>query len=416
MFKNKAFILGFVLMIITQLSYSQNNTNSPYTRFGYGDITDSNSGEQRAMGGLSIGTRSKYGINTVNPASYSVVDSMTFMFDVGVSALVSRFSDSNTTTNKMNSNLEYITMQFPLWKKVGFSAGLLPYSFSGYDFSTSSYLPLDIYPDTVTTTQRFYGNGGVNQVYSGLSINLFDHLSLGVNAYYMFGSSINSRELTFGSTDFYPSYQVDSITVSSFRFRYGLQYFNTFNQKHFVSLGAIYEMKMKFNAEFSEMTGSVDAESTPYQSVNKDFEMPEMFGAGIQYTYNNQLTLGFDYTLQKWADAKYLGVTDTLSNRSKFVIGAEYLPNPKSRKFLDQVRYRAGINMSDPYYKLGGLTQPKNFGITFGIGLPLKNSSTIINTTFEYGKIGKSGLLREDYFKFTFNATFNENWFFKRKL
>ena len=239
---------------------------------------------------------------------------------------------------------------------------------------------------------------------------------MGVNAYYMFGSSINSRELTFGSTDFYPSYQVDSITVSSFRFRYGLQYFNTFNQKHFVSLGAIYEMKMKFNAEFSEMTGSVDAESTPYQSVNKDFEMPEMFGAGIQYTYNNQLTLGFDYTLQKWADAKYLGVTDTLSNRSKFVIGAEYLPNPKSRKFLDQVRYRAGINMSDPYYKLGGLTQPKNFGITFGIGLPLKNSSTIINTTFEYGKIGKSGLLREDYFKFTFNATFNENWFFKRKL
>ena len=115
MFKNKAFILGFVLMIITQLSYSQNNTNSPYTRFGYGDITDSNSGEQRAMGGLSIGTRSKYGINTVNPASYSVVDSMTFMFDVGVSALVSRFSDSNTTNNKMNSNLEYITMQFPLW-------------------------------------------------------------------------------------------------------------------------------------------------------------------------------------------------------------------------------------------------------------------------------------------------------------
>ncbi len=416
MFKNKTFILVFVLLIIAQLSYSQNNTNSPYTRFGYGDITDSNSGEQRAMGGLSIGARSKYGINTINPASYSVVDSMTFMFDVGVSALVSRFSDSKVTTNKMNANLEYISMQFPLWKKVGFSAGLLPYSFSGYNFSTVSNLPLDIYPDTVSTTQRFFGNGGVNQVYSGLSINLFEHLSLGVNAYYMFGSSINSRELRFGKTDFYPSYQMDSITVSSFRFRYGLQYFNTFDKKHFISLGAIYEMKMKFNAEFSEMTGSVAQERTPFQPVNKEFEMPEMFGAGIQYTYNNQLTLGFDYTLQKWADAKYLGVTDTLSNRSKFVIGAEYLPNPKSRKYFDQVRYRAGINLSDPYYKIGGQTQPKNFGITFGIGLPLKNSATVLNTTVEYGKIGKSGLLREDYFKFTLNATFNENWFFKRKL
>ena len=416
MFKIKTLILGFVLLIITQLSYSQNNTNSPYTRFGYGDISDSNSGEQRAMGGLSIGARSKYGINTVNPASYSVVDSMTFMFDVGVSALISRFSDSKISTQKMNANLEYITMQFPLWKNVGFSAGLLPYSFSGYNFSTTSNLPLDTYPDTVKTTQNFYGNGGVNQVYSGLSINLFEHFSLGVNAYYMFGSSINSRELRFSKSDFYPSYQQDSIVVSSFRFRYGLQYHNTFGNKHFISLGAIYEMKQKFNAEFSELTGSVNQERTPYKPVNKEFEMPEMLGGGIQYTYNNQLTLGFDYTLQKWGDAKYLGVTDTLNNRSKLVFGAEYLPNPKSRKYLDQIRYRAGINMSEPYYKIDGQAQPKNFGITFGIGLPLKNSATVINTTVEYGKIGKSGLLREDYFKFTLNATFNENWFFKRKL
>lgn len=416
MFKNKTFILGFVLLIITQFSFSQNNTNSPYTRFGYGDISDSNSGEQRAMGGLSLGARPKYGINTVNPASYSVVDSMTFMFDVGVSALVSRFSDAKVSSQKMNANLEYISMQFPLWKNIGFSAGLLPYSFSGYSFSTTSHLPLATYPDTVKTTQNFYGNGGVNQVYSGLSINLFDHLSLGLNAYYMFGSSINSRELRFGRDDFYRSYQIDSIVVNSFRFRYGLQYYNTFGKKHFFSLGAIYEMKQKFNAEFSESTGSVDQERTPYMVVNKEFEMPEMFGVGIQYTYDNHLTLGFDYTLQKWADAKYLGVTDTLNNRSKIVFGAEYLPNLKSRKYLDQIRYRAGINLSEPYYKIDGKTQPKNFGITFGIGLPLKNSATVLNATVEYGKIGNPGLLREDYFKFTLNATFNENWFFKRKL
>lgn len=418
MFKNKTIILSFVLLIISQLSYSQNNTNSPYTRFGYGDISDSNSGEQRAMGGLSIGARSKYSINTVNPASYSSVDSMTFMFDVGVSALISRFSDGTVTSNKMNANLEYITMQFPLWKNVGFSAGLLPYSFSGYNFSTTSNLnlPSNLGADSVTTTKYFSGNGGVNQVFGGLSVGLFDHFSLGVNAYYMFGSSINSRILQFSKTDIYSSYQMDSITVSSFRLRYGLQYFNTFNKKHFVSLGAIYEMKTKFNADFSEITGSVEQEQSPLQAVDTEFEMPEMFGAGIHYTYNDQLTLGFDYSIQKWADTKFFGVTDTLSNRSKFIVGAEFLPNPKSRKYLDQIRYRAGVNLSNPYYKIDGLTQPKNFGITFGIGLPLKNSATVINTTVEYGKIGKSGLLREDYFKFTLNATFNENWFFKRKL
>ena len=92
MFKNKIFFLGFVLVLLNQVSIGQNNTNSPYTRFGYGDISDTNSGEQRAMGGISFGSRTKHGINVVNPASYSAVDSMTFMFDVGVSALVSRFS------------------------------------------------------------------------------------------------------------------------------------------------------------------------------------------------------------------------------------------------------------------------------------------------------------------------------------
>lgn len=417
MFKNKIFLFGFALILMNQIALGQNNTNSPYTRFGYGDISDTNSGEQRAMGGVSLGTRSKLGINTVNPASYSSVDSMTFMFDVGASALISRFSETAGTTNKLNANLEYITMQFPLWKKVGFSAGLLPYSFSGYNFNSSSNLPYELYPDTVTATQYFSGNGGVNQVYSGLSVELFNHISLGVNAYYMFGSAINDRQLRFSNTtNFYSSYQSDSITVSSFRFRYGLQFYNTFSDKHDFTLGLIYEAKRKLHADYSEMTGSVDQEQTPFMQVKTEFEMPEMFGAGLTYIYKKQLTLGIDYSLQKWGEAKFMGVADTLTNRSKFALGAEYMPHPSGRKSADQIRYRAGFNISSPYYKIAGVEQPKNFGITFGIGLPLKTNQSVINATVEYGKIGSSGLLRENYFKFTLNALFNENWFFKRKL
>ncbi len=416
MFKNKIFLFGFAFVLFSQISISQNNTNSPYTRFGYGDISDTNSGEQRAMGGVSLGSRSKNGINTVNPASYSAVDSMTFMFDIGVSALVSRFSETAGTTNKLNANLEYITMQFPLWKKVGFSAGLQPYSFSGYNFYSTSYLPFELYPDTVTATQSFVGNGGINQIYAGLSVELFDHISVGVNAYYMFGSSVNSRLLTFSSSDFYSSLQRDSIVVSSLRFRYGVQFYNTFATKHDVSFGLIYEPKLKLNADYSEMTGSVDQEQTPYKEVFSAFEVPELFGVGLNYVYNKQLTLGVDYSLQKWGDAKFFGVTDSLSNRSKLALGAEFIPNLRSRRYLNQIRYRAGFNVSDPYYKIENVTQPKNYGITFGMGLPLRNNRSIINTTFEYGKIGTTGLLREDYFKFTLSTTLNENWFLKRKL
>lgn len=420
MFKNRIFLLTIILTTFGFIAIAQNNTNSPYTRYGYGDVTESNSGEQRAMGGTALGLRSANGINTINPASYSRIDSTTFLFDVGVSGLLSRFSDPIGNRTLFNANLEYITMQFPLMKNVGFSAGMLPYSFSGYNFYSTSYLPFTEYPDTVTATQSFVGLGGISQVYSGISVELFNHISLGVNAYYMFGTSVNSRQLNFSESTMYTSAQRDSISVSNFRFRYGLQFFNTFAKKHDVNLGLIYEFKKKMNATYTEATGSVLTELTTPNEIHTQFDTPEMYGIGLAYTYDKKLTFALDYTMQKWAEARFIGATDTLNNRSKIAFGVEYQPNARSNRFSDKVTYRAGLNISDPYYKINGLSQPKNFGISFGFGLPLKLSntgiSTHINTTFEYGKTGAVSQLREDYFKITFNAAFNETWFFKRKL
>lgn len=414
MCKNKVFFLVISLVVVAQLTIGQNNTNSPYTRFGYGDISDTNSGEQRAMGGVSIGTRSPYGINTVNPASYSTVDSMTFMFDMGTSVLASRFSEgTNRNKTTFNSNLEYLTMQFPLSKTIGFSAGLLPYSFSGYSFfNTNTSVTQEL--DTISYTKSFNGTGGFSQVYTGISVNFFNHISLGVNAYYMYGSISNNRQLSFGSSTSYSSTsQYNTITANNFRFRLGAQLYNTFNKKHDVSLGLIYEPKEKLNGSFSQITTSVLTDTI---SPNDQFELPTIYGVGLNYTYNKQISIGLDYSLQQWQDAKFFGKTDSLCNRSKLALGIEYMPNPAGRKFSDKIRYRAGFNMSDSYFKVDGIKPANNFGITFGIGLPLHNSNTVINASFEYGKIGDLNLLREDYFKFTFNAVFNENWFFKRKL
>ena len=74
------------LLIFTQIAlWGQNNTNSPYTRFGYGGLADRAMGSGKAMGGIGIGLRSKKQINPMNPASYSCMDSMTFIFDFGAS-------------------------------------------------------------------------------------------------------------------------------------------------------------------------------------------------------------------------------------------------------------------------------------------------------------------------------------------
>jgi hypothetical protein len=411
------------MLLLTQVAVGQNNTNSPYTRFGYGEISDNNSGDQRAMGGVSIGSRSKNSINTVNPASYSAVDTMTFMFDIGTSLLASRFTNTNGSKTTINSNLEYLTMQFPLSKSVGFSAGLLPYSFSGYDFSKSDSIQLiDNTNETIYYSKQFNGKGGFSQVYSGLSVNLFNHIALGLNTYYMFGSYTNESSLyTSKSND--AIVQNKSISISNFRFRYGAQFFNTFAKKHDVTLGLIYEHKTKMNSTFTNVITGVSVDSIPN---NFEFELPSMIGAGINYRYDKKLSVGLDYSLNMWRNTKYFWQPDSLknaenlNNRSKISIGMEYIPNPFGRRYKDQIRYRAGFNMSDSYFNVNGMKPAQNFGITFGIGLPVynKNSTSVsmLNASFEYGKIGTSELLREDYLKFTLNVTFSENWFFKRKL
>lgn len=417
MLKNKLIIILILGVVSTQFVIGQNNTNSPYTRFGYGDLNDNNSGEQRAMGGVAIGMRNKGSINVVNPASYSTVDSLTFTFDLGVSALGTRFTDPSGNKTSFNSNIDYLTMLIPLGRRLGFSAGLEPYSFSGYDFYSTGTLSLETYPDTVTYTDLYTGNGAISQVYSGLSYSLFDHLSLGVNAYYMFGHLNNVKSLVFSNTtDFHTTYQTKSMEISNFRFRYGLQLYNTFNKKHFVSLGAIYEPIKKLNGTYSEVTSGVLYEETPDSVFVNNFQTPEIFGFGLNYSYKNSISVGLDYSLQKWADALYFGKTDSLNNRSKISLGAEYVPDPTGRRYKDRIHYRAGFNITDPYVSLGTSTAAKNFGISFGIGLPLRSTSALVNATIEYGKIGSSTMLREDYLRFTLNVPFVETWFFKRKL
>ena len=54
----------------------------------------------------------------MNPASYSCMDSLTFLFDFGVAGQLSWFDDGNARQNDINGNVEYIAMQFPIHRRI----------------------------------------------------------------------------------------------------------------------------------------------------------------------------------------------------------------------------------------------------------------------------------------------------------
>ena len=71
--------------IMATITMAQTSTNSPYTRYGLGELSDQHFGNSKAMGGIAYGLRNGLQVNAANPASYTAIDSLTFIFDIGLS-------------------------------------------------------------------------------------------------------------------------------------------------------------------------------------------------------------------------------------------------------------------------------------------------------------------------------------------
>lgn len=383
---------------------AQNATSSPYSRFGYGELNDNVPGAYRGMGGVGIGMRSKTVINPAQPASYSVVDSTTFMFDLAASAMWSNYQDAMGERNKANGNLEYLTIQFPLWKYIGFSVGLMPYSMVGYDIADS----ITAVPHPYTSS--YIGNGGISEVYAGLSFNIMNWVAIGANIYYMFGKVENTRTLAFSESSINSTSQTKTMQISDVRFRYGVQLFHTFADKHSFVLGGTFENKSKLNGRFTQIE-TITADTVA--NTTTGFDLPMTYGVGLSYNYAGRLTLAADYEQTAWNKVRYFDEVGTLKSRARISYGAEYCHNPYGRKYIERMIFRLGSSLSDSYIPQ---INSKDFTVTLGIGFPLRNVATVINTTFEYGHRGTRSTLEENYLRFTLNASISENWFFKRKL
>ncbi len=399
---------------------AQNNTNSPYTRYGLGELREPSLGGSQAMGGIGYGLRSHNSINPANPASYSAIDSMTFLFDMGVTGLASHFNDATGSRSTHNGNLDYMAMQMPLGKYMATSIGIIPYSFTGYDYSISGMKKIDGLSDTINYTQSYKGTGGISQLYGGLSVRLFKHISLGANAIYLFGNNTYSRVLSISdisnsSLTSHATSEYIKIDVASFNVRLGAQVFGKVSNKGYVTVGAMFEPKMNLHGSYDMLIQGLD--STVKVPTSHYFETPMQFGLGASYTYDNRLTLGADFLHQNWANAKYFGQTGVLRNRNKFSVGGEYIDNPYGKSYFQRMSFRFGAYYSTSYVNVNGYT-PSQKAITCGFGFPLRSSRSLINTSFEYGIKGEStaNSIKENYFRFTLDLSLNEIWFMKRKL
>ena len=408
--KVERFIVILLALVLSVGAYAQNMTSSPYSRYAYGDMNENVPTAYRAMGGVGFGMRNNRAINPSQPASFTSCDTLTFMFDIAASANWSHYRDADGVRNKANGNLEYVTLQFPLWKQwIAMSVGLLPYSSVGYDISLRDSINSDYH-----YTKAYSGEGNISQVYGGLSFNILSWFAFGANVYYMWGDLSHMRSVTFDEAGLNTTIQYENMSVSNVRLRYGAQLFHTWG-KHTVNLGAIFENKMKLNSEL----WVVETQSNDSINIYKNgWQLPMVWGVGASYNWDKRLTVAFDYERQCMASALYNGLKGSdplngLQDRNRFAFGAEYRHNPMGRKYAERMLWRVGLNVQDEYLATIGA---KRITASIGIGFPLWSVGTVINTTIEYSHRGSAAGLEDNGLRFTIGASIAENWFFKRRL
>ena len=117
------------------VSSTSSGTNSPYSQYALGELVDPSGGVGKGMNGLGIAYRDHAQVNHLNPASYSAIDSLSFIFDLGLSGQISNFEEGNKRVNARSANFEYAVAGFRLARHLGFSFGVIPVSNIGYNCS-----------------------------------------------------------------------------------------------------------------------------------------------------------------------------------------------------------------------------------------------------------------------------------------
>lgn len=431
-FYKKVLGAGILASVCITPAVAQSGTNSPYSQYGLGLLNEQSSGFNRGMNGLGLAFREHNQVNYINPASYSALDSLTFIFDAGLSGQITNFNENGHKINANNADFEYAVAAFRAFKHVGVSFGIVPFTNVGYNYAITDYLNDD---RDVAYTNTYSGSGGIHQVYFGAGWEFLKSLSVGANISYLWGdidrSVINSY--SDGSINTLSKYYTAS--VKSYKLDVGLQYLLALDKKNALAIGLTYGLGHKLGTDptcniISTNTMTAVADTASF-TVNNGLEIPTSFGAGVMWNHANKLKLGADFSYQQWGslqypvyrvvndEPRYELTDDYYKDRYKVTVGGEFCNDEMSRRFFDRIRFRAGVSYATSYYKINGLDGPDEISASIGFGIPIVNAynnRSVLNISGQWVHSAANGLLTENTFRINIGITFNERWFMKWKV
>jgi hypothetical protein len=459
------FAISLILTAFTLPATAQDN--SPYSRYGLGDLVPNTNINTRAMGGISAGYTDIFSINYNNPASFSAFQAIRqqtskklasgrAIFDAGINLESRTLREPNNIGKFTASNalFSHIQVGVPLRPNWGLSFGLRPISRISYNIVRNTLLtdPNTGLPiDSAFTTNE--GDGGSYLVSAGTgfkfefgkdSSNIKRHaIAFGINGGYYFGKkdyanrlAIQNDSLLYNAGNFQTRTTYGDIQLTG-----GLQYtgyFKRTNEEEFaLTIGAFGNLKTDLNArrDIIRETYIYDP-SSGYNTIDSVWSEKDVKGI---ITYPTNITTGFvlerkaikkvswligvDYIRQNWDEFMIYGEKDpTLRSKSEIRVGGQIRPVQKA-SYFSNVAYRLGFFFGDDYIQVQNEKIPV-FGATLGFELPFRKfnrqqmyQETKVNLAFEFIRRGNNNnLLKENQFRLSAGFALSDFWFIKRKF
>jgi hypothetical protein len=328
------------------------------------------------------------------------------------------------------STFDYFAVSLPVGK-FGVGFGLLPYTSVGYKLESANSDGL--------RTNRYNGEGGLNKAFFGVGYRLNDELSVGVDASYNFGNIQNSSiAFVYDENDVpvqYQSRQDNRSDLSGVNFNFGLSYKTMLNEKLQLTSGLTYAPKNSLTSNntrsfstfvLNDFTGqefvinTIEADLESRNLKTTDLSLPSRISLGAGIGEPKKWFVGTEFTFQntsKFSNPIFEITNAKFVNASTIAIGGFFIPDYDSfSKYWKRVVYRGGLHFENTGLEINNETI-NEFGMSFGLGLPIGGLFSNGNIGLEFGKRGTTNqnLIQENFINLQFSLSLNDRWFQKRK-
>jgi hypothetical protein len=414
-------ILIALFTIISVRMMAQNN-NAPYSQLGLGDLDDGYYNRTSGLANTGIAYRSNRFLINNNPASFSGLADQYFTMEIGLRGQYISYAGTQVnvaSTESADITFRKLVLGIKLSKHWGSSIGLLPFSTQNYEFA----VPYNLVGSTVQIASHYYqGHGSVNRAYFANSYEFFHHLSIGVDASYIFGQ-LNQNDIIQSSANGATLVSTTNNTnLQNAYLTYGMQLYGKVGKKWQYSIGGTYSMRADLLAASTKLV--LGADSSVLQNIQNNegyLTLPQAFGVGIALTDKQKFTFLADYRYQDWSSVAaknaFPGQDYSIASAERGSVGFEI---SKKKAFYNtnvEMSYvQAGLYYGNSYLQING-RQINDKGVTLGFGVNALRSPLAYSVVFQYGIKGttENNLIRQNYANVTININFGTIWYTKGK-